>query len=92
MVAELEYQPVACEQSYRMFVASKRLAHDRGQSLWAVTQREEIGDAQVKLSRRNGVQELRAVEGTCHDRGRGHLNATYQWFFMTLVLGSDQNA
>jgi hypothetical protein len=31
MVAEFEYQPVACKQSYRMVVVRKRLAHDQGQ-------------------------------------------------------------
>src|SRR4029077_18651969 len=30
-VAEFEYQPVACKQSYRMVVVRKRLAHDKGQ-------------------------------------------------------------
>jgi len=31
MVAEFEYQPVACKRSYRMVVVRKRLGHDRGQ-------------------------------------------------------------
>jgi len=31
MVAEFEYQPSACNRSYRMVVVRKRLAHDKGQ-------------------------------------------------------------
>src|SRR5262249_13931859 len=32
MIAEFDYQPVACTKSYRMVVLRKRLAHDRGQA------------------------------------------------------------
>jgi hypothetical protein len=31
MVAEFDYRPVACKQSYRVVVVRKRLAHDKGQ-------------------------------------------------------------
>lgn len=92
MVADFDYQPIACQKRYRMIVLRKRVGVDKGQMrlfeeyryFFYLTNDRKMTAEEVVFSANKAP---RPVEGTSRRTRINHINCTGSPFFLTLVLG-----